>query len=70
MNNLTIPCNGEHTPSFSIKFKISPIEYHVCNDCAKLTRFSRGIENKIPVSEIIGQGRPQTISEMEVTNDK
>jgi len=51
MNKLIIPCDWNHMPIFSIKFKISPVEYRVCSDCSKLSRFSRGIEFKVQINE-------------------
>ena len=67
MNNQIRPC-GHHNPSFLITYKIGS-KYHVCDPCSKLDSWSRGIKEKIQISEIDGQERPQSISEQELIDN-
>ena len=64
MNN-QIPQCCQNTPTFLIEYVLGS-KFHVCKSCLLLKHWSRGIKNKVPVTEIVGQGRPDSISEQEL----
>ena len=66
MNDQYTPCCEDSPAAFLITYSISPRKFQVCNSCIRLEQYSRGIKEKIPISEIIGHDRPQTTSETEM----
>ena len=55
----------KNTSLFLIEYNFGS-KFYVCNSCILLKHWSRGIKNKVLVTEIVGQGRPDSISEQEL----
>lgn len=55
----------QNTSSFLITYRIGS-KFYVCNSCLSKKIWSSGIQEKKPVTEIDGQGRPSSISEQEL----
>ena len=64
MNNQIRVC-GHNPHLFLIEYNIGS-RFFVCNSCILLKHWSRGIKNKKPYSEIVGHGKPDSISEQEL----
>ncbi len=58
MNEQELRCCNR-SPILLIEFNTSSRKFEVCNECLQLPFYSRGIIKKIPIPNIIGQGRPQ-----------
>jgi len=63
-----IPKCCKNDPSFLIEYLLGS-KFLVCNSCILEKHWSRGIKNKVPVTEIDGQGRPNPISEQELATN-
>ena len=64
MNDQIRGC-GHTPPAFLVTYFLGSI-FIVCDSCILLKHWSRGIKNKVLVTEIVGQGRPDSISEQEL----
>lgn len=66
MNSVILQC-CENNPKFLITYKIGS-KFYVCNSCIRSGCWSRGVQEKIPVSETDDPGRSHSISEQELVN--